>query len=65
MTHAYNESYLNDAMNNLGDMFDYAVRVLGFNGDKFMEYFLSSGVAHKFETADPKYIAGMSGVEPC
>ena len=65
MTHAYNESYLNDAMNNLGDMFDYAVRVLGFNGDKFMEYFLSSGVAHKFETANPKYIAGMSGIELC
>lgn len=65
MTHAYNESYLNDAMNNLGDMFDYAVRVLGYNGDKFMEYFLSSGVAHKFETANPKYIAGMSGIELC
>ena len=40
VTHAYNESYLNDAMNNLGDMFDYADSVLGFKGDKFMEYLL-------------------------
>ena len=65
MTHAYNESYLDDAMINLGDMFDYAVRVLGYDGDEFMSYFISSGIAHKFETANPKYIAGMSGVELC
>lgn len=65
MAHAYNESYLDDAMINLGDMFDYAVRVLKYEGNEFMSYFISSGIARKFETANPKYIAGMSGVELC
>ena len=65
MTRAYDESYLDDAMVNLGDMFDYAVRGLKYDGDEFMSYFISSGIAHKFETANPKYITGMSGAELC
>ena len=30
MTHAYSELYLDDAMNNLGDMVEFAVCDLGF-----------------------------------
>lgn len=63
MMTAYNELYLNDAMNNLGDMVDYAVRDLGFNPDEFFGWFISSGVASKFEKGNPKYITGMSGYE--
>ena len=63
MTTAYNELYLDDAMNNLGDMIDYAVCDLGFLPDEFFGWFISSGVAPKFEKGNPKYIAGMSGYE--
>lgn len=63
MTTAYNELYLDDAMNNLGDMVDYAVRDLGYNPDEFFGWFISSGIASKFGKGNPKYIAGMSGYE--
>ena len=63
MTVAYNELYLDDAMNNLGDMIDYATRDLGYDPDEFFGWFISSGIASKFETGNPKYITGMSGFE--
>ena len=63
MTTAYNELYLNDAMNNLGDMVDFAVRDLGYDPDEFFGWFISSGIASKFEKGNPKYITGMSGFE--
>lgn len=63
MTHAYNEEYLDDAMKNLGDMVDYAVHDCGYKPDDFFELFISSGIAMQFERGNPKYVAGMSGVE--
>lgn len=63
MTTAYNELYLDDAMNNLGDMIDFAVRDLKLEPDDFFGWFISSGVASKFEKGNPKYITGMSGYE--
>lgn len=63
MTTAYNELYLDDAMNNLGDMVDFAVRDLGYDPDEFFGWFISSGIASKFEKGNPKYITGMSGFE--
>lgn len=60
---AYNELYLNDAMKNLGDMVDFAVCDLGYDPDEFFCWFISSGIASKFEKGNPKYIAGMSGYE--
>lgn len=63
MMTAYNELYLDDAMNNLGDMVEYAVCDLGFEPDEFFDWFISSGIASKFEKGNPKYIAGMSGIE--
>ena len=60
---AYSELYLDDAMHNLGDMVEYAVCDLGFDPDEFFGWFISSGVAAKFEKGNPKYIAGMSGFE--
>lgn len=63
MTTAYNELYLDDAMNNLGDMIEYAVCDLGFDADEFFGWFISSGIASKFEKGNPKYITGMSGYE--
>lgn len=63
MTNAYSELYLDDAMNNLGDMVEYAVCDLGFDPDEFFGWFISSGIASMFEKGNPKYVAGMSGYE--
>ena len=63
MTHAYSELYLDDAMNNLGDMVEFAVCDLGFDPDEFFGWFISSGIASKFEKGNPKYITGLSGFE--
>jgi DNA-binding Xre family transcriptional regulator len=63
MTRAYEETYLDDAMNNLGDMFDYAVNDCGFDAEEFLGHFIVSGVAEAFERGNPKYIAGLSGPE--
>jgi len=63
MTHAYSETYLEDAMENLGDMLDYAVNDCGYGGNEFMELFLFSGIAEEFGNGNPKYIAGLSGPE--
>lgn len=63
MTHAYSELYLDDAMNNLGDMVEFAVCDLRFDPDAFFGWFISSGIASKFEKGNPKYVTGMSGFE--
>lgn len=63
MTHAYSELYLDDAMKNLGDMMEYAVCDLAYDPDTFFGWFISSGIAEKFEKGNPKYVAGMSGTE--
>ena len=63
MTHAYSELYLDDAMKNLGDMMEYAICDLKYDPDKFFGWFISSGIALKFEKGNPKYVAGMSGTE--
>lgn len=60
---AYDESYLNDAMDSLGEMLDYAVVDCGYDIDEFFVWFITSGVAWQFERGNPKYVAGMSGVE--
>ena len=63
MTNAYSELYLDDAMNNLGDMVEFAVCDLGFDPDEFFGWFISSGIASGFEKGNPKYVTGMSGFE--
>ena len=63
MTRAYNELYLNDAAENLGDMLAYAVNDCGYDADEFFGWFITSGLADQFGTGNPKYIAGLSGVE--
>ena len=60
---AYSELYLDDAMNNLGDMIEYAICDLEYDPDVFWGWFISSGIATMFENGNPKYVAGMSGYE--
>lgn len=63
MIHAYNEEYLSDAMENLGEAFDYAVYAEGLSLNDFMYLFINSKIAQKFQEGNPKYISGMSGTE--
>jgi len=63
MMHAYAEAYLDDAMNNMGDMMDYAVNDLRMDADRYFGCFISSGVAEQFENGNVKYVSGMSGIE--
>jgi DNA-binding XRE family transcriptional regulator len=63
MTRAYDTAYLDDAMTSLGAMLDYAVNSCGEDLALFYARFLGSGVANAFSRANPKYLAGMSGIE--
>ena len=63
MTHAYAESYLYDAMKNLGEAFDYAVNACHVDIDEFMELFISTGFSFSFGKGNPKVISGLSGTE--
>lgn len=63
MKQAYNELYLEDAMENMGEMLDYAVNVCGMDADEFWKLFISSGLADSFGKGMPKVVSGLSGTE--
>ena len=63
MMRAYDELYLDDAMQNLGEAMDYAVNACGMEPDMFMDMFVTGGLAKQFGSGVPKYVAGMSGTE--
>ena len=63
MIRAYDIAYLDDAMASIGAMLDYAVNACGEPLELFWNRFLASGVASSLSRANPKYLAGMSGVE--
>lgn len=59
--YAYAETYLADAKDHLGDMFDYAVNTVGMDIRDIFERFAYSGVGEMFEMGHPLFLAGMSG----
>lgn len=63
MIHAYDEIYVEGAMQRLGDMLEYACMDCGYDPDSFWKMFLDSGVARRFEIGDVSVIAGKSGPE--
>ena len=63
MINAYSEHYLDSAMDNLGEAFDYAISCCKIDADLFLSIFISSGFAARFEVCEPKIVAGMSGTE--
>lgn len=63
MKHAYNEMYLDDAMENMGEMVDYAVNVCHMDIEEFWQMFLASGLAEEFSKGSPKAVSGTSGTE--
>lgn len=63
MMHAYDKNYVDDAMSNLGEAFDYAVNECNLKPDEFLDMFITVGVAGQFGEGTPKYVSGMSGTE--
>ena len=63
MIKGYDSNLLYNAMNNLGEAFDYAKNVCNLDMDKFIEMFISSNYAKMFENGNPSVIAGISGTE--
>ena len=62
-THAYSPLYLSKASRAVGNMLHDAVMEFGMNGTDFLKQFIQSDVAEQFESGNPKYIAGKSGLE--
>ena len=60
---AYNYNYLDNAMNNLGEAFDYAINICNIKPDDFAHLFVASGLADEYGKGNPKYVVGMSGTE--
>lgn len=60
---AYDEMYLDNAMNTLGEAVDFAVNGMGMKMDEFLGLFTVSGIGKQFGLGNPKYVSGMSGEE--
>ncbi len=60
---AYDETYLDDAMNVLGEAVDYAVNECGISLEEFFDLFIMTGYAAQFEVGVPAVVSGMTGVE--
>lgn len=63
MIHAYDKQYLDDAMRNLGEAFDYAVNNCRIEIDDFFDMFIAGGIADQFGAGVPRFVTGMSGTE--
>ena len=63
MIHAYNKEYVSDAMENLGEAFDYAVHAQNLDLNRFSSLFVNASASKSIEKGNPKYISGMSGTE--
>lgn len=60
--YAYDKTYLEDAMSNLAVMLDYVAMTYG-DPELFFDRFLVSDISKQFGSGNPRYIAGMSGIE--
>ena len=63
MTRSYSDLYIEDAQENLGNMFDYAVNTCHIPIEETAAYFMDSGVADQFGKGNPRYVAGRTGCE--
>lgn len=63
MMHSYDRDYLEDAMESMGEAMDYAANQCNMEMDKFLEVFIGSGFAERFEAGEPKLVAGTTGTE--
>ncbi len=60
---AYDNMIMDEAMNNLGDAFDYVMYDCHMDLDEFMRLFIASGIAREYEYKNSTFVMGMSGPE--
>ncbi|MBO4808532.1 MAG: helix-turn-helix transcriptional regulator [Lachnospiraceae bacterium] len=60
---AYNELYIDDSSEILGEYLDCMVNRGGYSADDALTFFSRSAIGYEFESGNPKYIAGCSGTE--
>ena len=60
---AYAETYVDDAMANLGEAVDYAVYACGMSADEFSRRFVGSHYANDFAAGVPAVLTGLTGTE--
>ena len=63
MMHGYDRSYLDDAMESMGEAMDYVANQCNMDMDEFLEVFIGSGFAERFAAGEPKVVSGVSGTE--
>ena len=63
MIHAYNELYLSDAMQNLGEAMEFASLGCHYSLDEFWDMFALSDFAVQFASGAPNVVSGISGTE--
>ncbi|MEG1826083.1 MAG: helix-turn-helix transcriptional regulator [Gordonibacter sp.] len=61
--HAYDKAYVYDAMEILGEAFDFAACAQNLGTQRFFDLFVQTGVADAFGGGSPRYVAGVSGIE--
>lgn len=61
--YAYDQTYLDEFMERLGAMLDFAVNGCGQDLETFYNRFLVSGIASQIALGNPKYLCGLSGIE--
>lgn len=61
--HGYDEVYLRDFRCSMGNMFEYAALDCKVELDLLFHALVTSGVARRVETGDPRCLAGLSGFE--
>ena len=60
---AYSSIYLSKTARSVGNMLHNAVLEFGYDGSDFLRMFIQSDIAEQIKNANPKYLAGKSGME--
>ena len=60
---AYSELFVSDAMETLGEAFEYAIKKMKMRGQEFLDLFSLGRIGEAFAKGEIRYISGMSGIE--
>lgn len=63
MTNVYAREYIEESCEVLGEALDYVANSCGMDIEAFMDMFVASGYAKRFEECDPSVVLGISGTE--
>lgn len=63
MTNGYAKEYIDESCEVLGEALDYIANSCGMDIAAFLDMFIASGYAKRFEECDPSVVLGISGTE--